>query len=153
MAMMVWHALRNVDLHEIPERARALEALGYDFITTPESKHDPFLPLTLVAEHTKRLRFGTSVAIAFPRAPYLTANLSWDLARYSGGRFVLGLGTQVKVGGRPARGCATTSAASARSGTAGSTGPRPISRGSITGTRSRIRTSTPARSSTPTCRS
>ena len=96
MGMMVWHALRNVDLHDVPARARALEALGYDFITTPESKHDPFLPLTLVAEHTERLRFSTSVAIAFPRAPYITANLAWDLARYSGGRFVLGLGTQVK---------------------------------------------------------
>ena len=94
--MMVWHALRNLDLRDVPARARALEALGYDFITTPESKHDPFLPLTLVAEHTERLRFSTSVAIAFPRAPYITANLAWDLARYSGGRFVLGLGTQVK---------------------------------------------------------
>ena len=49
-----------------------------------------------MAEHTERLYFGTSVAIAFPRAPYVAANVSWDLARYSGGRFVLGLGTQVK---------------------------------------------------------
>ena len=96
MAMMVWHALRAEELADVAKRARALEALGYDFITAPESKHDPFLPLLLVAEHTQRMQFGTSVAIAFPRAPYITANMSWDLARYSGGRFVLGLGTQVK---------------------------------------------------------
>ncbi len=96
MPMMVWHALRNLDLHDVPAKARALEDLGYDLIATTESKHDPFLPLTLVAEHTERVRFTTSVAIAFPRAPYITANMAWDLARYSGGRLVLGLGTQVK---------------------------------------------------------
>lgn len=96
MPMLVWHALRNMDLHDVPARARALEARGYDLIASTESKHDPFLPLTLVAEHTERVRFTTSVAIAFPRAPYITANMAWDLARYSGGRFVLGLGTQVR---------------------------------------------------------
>ncbi len=96
MGMIVWHALRNVDLRDVPAKARALEARGYDLIATTESKHDPFLPLTLVTEHTERVRFTTSVAIAFPRAPYITANMAWDLARYSGGRFVLGLGTQVK---------------------------------------------------------
>jgi probable F420-dependent oxidoreductase len=84
------------DLSLIPERARALEALGYDYITAGENQHDPFLPMLLVAEHTERIRFGTGVAIAFPRVPYVSANVAWDLARYSGGRFVLGLGTQVK---------------------------------------------------------
>ena len=86
----------EMDLPTVPENARQLEELGYDFITTGEGRHDPFLPLVLLAEHTERVRFGTSVAIAFPRVPYITANVAWDLARYSGGRFVLGLGTQVK---------------------------------------------------------
>lgn len=86
----------GTDLHEVPERARALEALGYDMVSVGETQHNPFLPLVLVAEHTQEMHFGTSVAIAFPRVPHITANLAWDLSRYSGGRFVLGLGTQVK---------------------------------------------------------
>ncbi len=84
------------DLSTIPERARQLEALGYDQISVGETQHNPFLPLVLVAEHTERIGFATSVAIAFPRVPHITANLAWDLSKYSGGRFVLGLGTQVK---------------------------------------------------------
>jgi probable F420-dependent oxidoreductase len=58
--------------------------------------HDPFLPGALIAEHTQRLRFGTAVAIAFARSPANLAYTSWDLAQLSGGRFFLGLGTQVK---------------------------------------------------------
>jgi len=84
------------DLKSVPERARKLEALGYDIVSVGETQHNPFLPMTLVAEHTERLKFATSVAIAFPRVPHITANIAWDLANYSGGRFVLGLGTQVK---------------------------------------------------------
>lgn len=84
------------DLRTIPERARQLEQLGYDQVSVGETQHNPFLPLVLVAEHTERMRFATSVAIAFPRVPHITANLAWDLSKYSGGRFVLGLGTQVK---------------------------------------------------------
>ncbi len=84
-------------LPDVPEAALRLERLGYDAATCGETRHNPFLPLTLVAEHTERLRLGTSVAIAFPRVPYVTAMVAWDLARYSGGRFYLGLGTQVKA--------------------------------------------------------
>ncbi|MPZ99515.1 MAG: TIGR03617 family F420-dependent LLM class oxidoreductase [Dehalococcoidia bacterium] len=86
----------GTDLSTVPERARKLEAMGYDHVSVGETSHNPFLPLVLVAEHTTHLRFGTSVAIAFPRVPHITANLAWDLSKYSGGRFVLGLGTQVK---------------------------------------------------------
>ncbi|MDA0366717.1 MAG: TIGR03617 family F420-dependent LLM class oxidoreductase [Chloroflexi bacterium] len=86
----------GTDMHAVPTRARALEELGYDFVAIGETTANPFLPLVLVAEHTTRLNFGTSVAIAFPRVPHISANLAWDLSRYSGGRFVLGLGTQVK---------------------------------------------------------
>ncbi len=84
------------DLRTIAEAARRAEALGYDALSVGETRHHPFLPLALAAEHSSRLTLSTAVAIAFPRAPHVTANLAWDLARYSGGRFALGLGTQVK---------------------------------------------------------
>ncbi len=78
------------------EHARMLEEVGYDSVITPEAGHDPFLPLMIIAEHTNKMRFGTGVAIAFPRSPFVTAQIAWDLQRFSGGRFMLGLGTQVK---------------------------------------------------------
>ena len=95
MPMTVGVALAN-NLATIPEQARRLEAMGVDSVFVGETDHNPFLPLVLVAEHTQRMTFGTSVAIAFPRVPHVTANIAWDLAQYSGGRFLLGLGTQVK---------------------------------------------------------
>jgi probable F420-dependent oxidoreductase len=73
-----------------------MEEMGYDSIVTPETGRDPFLPLAILAEHTERLKLGTAVAIAFPRSPFVVAQMAWDLQRYSGGRFILGLGTQVK---------------------------------------------------------
>lgn len=76
--------------------ARRLEALGFDGITAPEAGHDPYLPLAFAAEHTGRVRLGTNVAISFPRSPMVTAQLAWDLQNYSGGRFALGIGTQIK---------------------------------------------------------
>jgi probable F420-dependent oxidoreductase len=82
-------------MKEAPGQAADLEQLGYDIVSIGETTHIPFLPLALVAEHTERMHFS-SLAIAFPRAPYVMANTAWDLSEYSGGRFVLGLGTQVK---------------------------------------------------------
>jgi probable F420-dependent oxidoreductase len=79
------------------EHGRRLDEIGYDSILVPEAGHDPFLPAMTLAEHTRRARIGTGVAIAFPRSPFVTAQLAWDLQRFSGGRFVLGLGTQVKA--------------------------------------------------------
>ena len=76
--------------------AKRLERLGFDAIEFAESAHEPFLACVLAAEHSRRIAIHTSVAIAFPRSPMVTAMLAWDLQRYSGGRFVLGLGTQVK---------------------------------------------------------
>jgi len=76
--------------------ARKLEELGFDGTTMPEAGHDPFLPLVVAAEHTQRIALATNVAIAFPRSPLITAQLAWDLQQLSGGRFQLGLGTQVK---------------------------------------------------------
>src|SRR5512145_2475737 len=80
----------------IAEAAKRIEAAGYHSVVTPEAGHDPFLPLMTIAEHTSTMRFGTGVAIAFPRSPFVTAQIAWDLQRFSGGRFMLGLGTQVK---------------------------------------------------------
>jgi probable F420-dependent oxidoreductase len=88
--------LGRVTLAEIPALARAAEALGFDGLWSTESQHDPFIPLTLASQTTSRLTLGTAIAVAFPRSPTLTAHTSWDLQALSGGRFVLGLGTQVK---------------------------------------------------------
>jgi len=81
---------------DIAAAARATEGLGFDGVCAPEAGHDPFLPLTIAAEHTQTIHLGTNVAIAFPRSPMVTAQLAWDLQQLSGGRFNLGLGTQVK---------------------------------------------------------
>lgn len=81
----------------IPSYARAAEETGFDAVWSSETTHDPFLPGALIAEHTQRLRFGTAVAIAFARSPATIAYTAWDLAQASGGRFLLGLGTQVKA--------------------------------------------------------
>jgi len=85
---------------EDPRDARTtfprLEEIGYDGAFSFEAKLDPFLPLVLAAEHTTRLRLGTAIAIAFARNPMNLANLAHGLQTISGGRFVLGLGSQVK---------------------------------------------------------
>jgi probable F420-dependent oxidoreductase len=83
-------------LSGIPTVAKGAEELGFDGIWSSETQHDPFLPLALVSEHTERLEFGTSVAIGFARSPATLAYTAWDLAEASRGRFILGLGTQVK---------------------------------------------------------
>lgn len=89
-----------VDAHPLPSIAhvaRAAEELGFAGLWAPETGHNPFLPLVLAAEHTRHITLGTAVAIAFPRSPMVTAHIAWDLAAYAQGRFVLGLGTQVKA--------------------------------------------------------
>jgi probable F420-dependent oxidoreductase len=73
-----------------------LEAIGYDGAFSFEAKHDPFLPLVVAAERTTRLRLGTAVAIAFARNAMNLANLAYGLQVLSAGRFVLGLGSQVR---------------------------------------------------------
>ncbi len=84
------------DLARVPEQARELEHRGYDAAWTGEINHDPFFPLLLAAEHTSQLEIGTSIAVAFARNPMTVANIGWDLQTYSKGRFILGLGTQIK---------------------------------------------------------
>lgn len=83
-------------LASIAASASEAEALGFDGLTSAEAGHDPFIPLAVAAEHTRAITLGTNVAIAFPRSPMVTAQAAWDLQNLSGGRFTLGLGTQVK---------------------------------------------------------
>lgn len=85
-----------VNLRRIAADATRLEALGYDGLRVAELNHDPFLPLTLAAEHTQRIELVTSVAVALSRNPMTMAQLAHDLNAYSNGRLVLGLGSQVK---------------------------------------------------------
>jgi probable F420-dependent oxidoreductase len=88
--------LLSTDLSQIPQLTREAEAIGFDGIWVSETAHDGFLPLVLAAEHSQRINMGTSIAVAFPRTPTVLAHIGWDLARYSNGRFIMGLGTQVK---------------------------------------------------------
>jgi probable F420-dependent oxidoreductase len=87
----------DTTLAEIPDLARRAERLGFGALWTAETRHDPFLPLALAAETTSRVALGTAVAVAFARSPAVTAMTAWDLAHRSGGRFILGLGTQVRA--------------------------------------------------------
>ena len=85
---------------EDPRDARSLfphlEAIGYDGVFSFEAKHDPFLPLVAAAERTRQLQLGTAVAIAFARNPMNLANIGYDLQVLTEGRFILGLGSQVR---------------------------------------------------------
>jgi probable F420-dependent oxidoreductase len=83
-------------LADVPAAARQMEADGYDGAFTFEGPHDPFLPLMLAAEHSERLELTTAIAVAFARNPMTIAATANDLQAVSKGRFVLGLGTQIK---------------------------------------------------------
>lgn len=89
--------LPPIGLKDVPALAKAAEALGFNALWTQETQHDPFLPCALIAEHTTRLNFGTAIAVSFARSPANIAYTAWDLAAQSNGRFILGLGTQVKA--------------------------------------------------------
>jgi len=90
-------ALPPTQLGQVPAIARAAEAAGFATLWTQETQHDPFLPHALIAEHTTRLHSGTGIAVSFGRSPATLAYSAWDLAAQSNGRFILGLGTQVKA--------------------------------------------------------
>jgi len=76
--------------------ARRLEEAGYAGGFTFEGRHDPFFPLAVAAQQTERLELATAIAIGFARNPMTLANIGWDMQLLSGGRFTLGLGTQVR---------------------------------------------------------
>jgi probable F420-dependent oxidoreductase len=86
----------RVSLRDIGEYARRIERLGFDVLHVPETIHDSLTVATLALEHTERLHVQTSLTLAFPRSPMLLALQSWDLAAASGGRFDLGLGSQIR---------------------------------------------------------
>jgi len=86
----------GLDLTTAGQQAKEAEDFGYDGIWVPETSRDPFLPMLLAAEHTERIEIGTSIAVAFARSPMTLANTAYDLTQYSKGRFILGLGSQIK---------------------------------------------------------
>lgn len=79
------------------EAARHAAALGYDGFFSAETQYDPFFPLLMAGVEAPSLELGTAIAVAFPRSPAVTAMTAWDLARLSRGKFLLGLGTQVRA--------------------------------------------------------
>jgi probable F420-dependent oxidoreductase len=89
--------LGQYDLGLLPAEAQRLERMGFDCLWTFETQHDPFIPLAFAARAAPRIQIGTNIAVAFARTPMATAMAAWDLARASDGRFMLGLGTQVKL--------------------------------------------------------
>ncbi len=97
--MKVYAAIDNprMQLAEIPAHARRAEALGFSGLLIPEAAHDGFLAAALALEHSDSLLVATNVVLAFPRSPVVTAYSAWDLQQLSGGRFQLGLGSQVKA--------------------------------------------------------
>ena len=86
----------NMNPGEIAAHAQRAEAMGYDGLNVPDALHDGFLLSAMALNATERLKVGTGVLVAFPRSPMIVAIAAWDLQRMSGGRFELGLGTQVK---------------------------------------------------------
>jgi probable F420-dependent oxidoreductase len=84
-------------LDRVGDLARDAEQLGFSAMWFTESKHNPYLGCAVAATVTERLAVGTGIAVAFPRSPMVTAQTAWDLAAASRGRFILGLGTQVKA--------------------------------------------------------
>ena len=94
--MRVFTSLPQADLRQVPAAAQKIEAEGYTGVATQENKHDPFLSLAVAGVATRKIELHTSVAIAFPRSPMIAANIGWDLAASTGGRFTLGLGSQIR---------------------------------------------------------
>jgi probable F420-dependent oxidoreductase len=84
------------ELARVPKRVRELEDAGYDGAVTAEINNDPFFPLVLAAEHSERIDLVTGIAVAFARSPMNLAQIGHDLNSWSSGRFVLGLGSQIK---------------------------------------------------------
>ena len=90
-------ARTDLSISDLVATATEWEDLGYAGFLSAEMDNDPFFPLLLAAEHTSRIEIATSIAVAFARNPMLLATTSHDLQRYSGGRFRLGLGSQIKA--------------------------------------------------------
>ena len=83
-------------LAEIPALAKKAEQFGFDCFWANETKHDPFVQLALASSGTRTVSLGSSIALAFTRSPMTLAYAAWDMQSVSNGRFILGLGSQVK---------------------------------------------------------
>jgi probable F420-dependent oxidoreductase len=90
-------ALLAPELSLVPSKAAELESAGYSGVQTVETSNDPFLPLLLAAEHSERLELTTAIAVAFARNPVSLAHIGNDLNAYSNGRFILGIGSQIRA--------------------------------------------------------
>ena len=86
----------GLNLSTVGAQAAELEEMGYTGVMTAETAHDPFFPLLVAAQNTEKVQLMTSIAVAFARSPMTLANIGHDLNAYSKGRFVLGLGSQIK---------------------------------------------------------
>lgn len=95
--MKVVTTLPQEDLRLVPDAARAAEMVGYDGVITMENRNNAFLAHVAGALATERIELGTAIVIAFGRSPMVVANAAWDLQIASRGRFVLGIGPQVKA--------------------------------------------------------
>ncbi len=87
----------RMPLAELPGYARRAESAGFDGLLVPEATHDPFIASTIAVANTSRIEVATSVALAFVRSPVAVAYAAWDLQALSGGRFTLGLGSQIRA--------------------------------------------------------
>lgn len=95
--MKVDYSLSPDQMSGAGERAVWAENLGFDGLFTSETQHDPFLPIVAAARSASSLQLGTAIAVAFARSPMTVAHTAWDLADLTGGRFLLGLGTQIRA--------------------------------------------------------
>ena len=95
--MLVDLVLRGLPIGEVAERAAEVERLGFDCVGVTETNGNPFLAAAQAAQATSRVRVATAIALAFPRSPMDLAYTAWDLQALAGGRFALGLGSQVRA--------------------------------------------------------
>jgi probable F420-dependent oxidoreductase len=95
--MRIDRNLMTPSLRGVGDDVRRAEEDGYDAVWSGEASNDPFLPLAIAAEHASRLQLGTGITVAFARSPMTVASAAWDLQRFSEGRLILGLGSQVRA--------------------------------------------------------
>ena len=94
--MKVDYYLPPGPLGEVAAQAQWAQRTGYDGIFSADTGHEPFLPIFGAASAAPGLDYGTAIAVAFARSPMVVAQTAWDLAAYTRGRFLLGLGSQIK---------------------------------------------------------
>ncbi len=87
----------NPELGEIGRQAVEAEEMGYAALLSAEIGHDPFMPLAIAAEHTERIQLATGIAVGLSRSPVHLAHAAHDLQRFSKGRFILGVGSQIRA--------------------------------------------------------